>query len=183
MIGALRHAADLALYRATRSAHEREDHAALAELEVQPQALGLAPGVGLEWLGVAGYRITFEGRSLLLDPYFSRVPFRNVVRRIPALPDPRLIDRHVPAGEAVAAVAIGHTHFDHAVDAPAIARRLGCKVYGSASLAALMRLHGLGDQAVEVDPLSRLRGRSVRAHLRAERALQAAPRAPHPLRR
>jgi L-ascorbate metabolism protein UlaG (beta-lactamase superfamily) len=45
---------------------------------------------------------------------------------------------------------VGHTHFDHAVDAPAIARRYGAKAYGSPSLAHLMRLHGLGDLAVEV---------------------------------
>jgi L-ascorbate metabolism protein UlaG (beta-lactamase superfamily) len=152
MIGAVRHAADLALYRARRSSYEREDRAALGELEVEPGTLGLAAGVGVEWLGVAGYRITYEGKSLLLDPYFSRVPFRDVIRRVPALPDHELIERHVPAGEEVVAVAIGHTHFDHAVDAPAIARMRACPVYGSGSLAALMRLHGLGDQAVEVTP-------------------------------
>ena len=33
---------------------------------------------------------------------------------------------------------VGHTHFDHAVDAPAIARRFGCKAYGSDSLVTLM---------------------------------------------
>jgi L-ascorbate metabolism protein UlaG (beta-lactamase superfamily) len=38
------------------------------------------------------------------------------------------------------------------VDAPAIARRFGCPAYGSSSLVALMRLHGLGHQAVEVAP-------------------------------
>jgi L-ascorbate metabolism protein UlaG (beta-lactamase superfamily) len=88
----------------------------------------------------------------LLDPYFSRVPFRNVVRRIAALPDAGLIERHVPTTEDVAAIAIGHTHFDHAVDAPAIARGHGCSVYGSESLVKLMRLHGLADRAVEVTP-------------------------------
>ena len=31
---------------------------------------------------------------------------------------------------------VGHTHFDHAVDAPAIARRYGARAYGSASLFA-----------------------------------------------
>ena len=47
---------------------------------------------------------------------------------------------------------VGHTHFDHAVDAPALARRLGCKAYGSRSLVNLMALHGLAEQAVEVEP-------------------------------
>jgi L-ascorbate metabolism protein UlaG (beta-lactamase superfamily) len=49
-------------------------------------------------------------------------------------------------------VLVGHTHFDHAVDAPAVARRFGCRAYGSGSLARLMRLHGLGRLAVEVEP-------------------------------
>ena len=151
-ISAARHAAELALYRAQRATHEREDRAILSELQGGPAELRLATGVGLEWLGVAGYRITYEGHTLLLDPYFTRVPFRNVVRRIPALPDQELIERHVPATERIAAIAIGHTHWDHAVDAPAIARAHGCPVYGSASLGKLMRLHGLGDQAVEVTP-------------------------------
>ncbi len=47
---------------------------------------------------------------------------------------------------------VGHTHFDHAVDAPAIARRFGCKAYGSDSLLRLMDLHGLAEQTVEVEP-------------------------------
>ena len=47
---------------------------------------------------------------------------------------------------------VGHTHFDHAVDAPAVARRFGCRAYGSSSLAHLMGLHGLAELAVEVEP-------------------------------
>jgi L-ascorbate metabolism protein UlaG (beta-lactamase superfamily) len=49
-------------------------------------------------------------------------------------------------------VLVGHTHFDHAIDAPAIARRFATKAYGSSSLAQLMYLHGLGDLAREVVP-------------------------------
>src|SRR5678815_3730267 len=50
------------------------------------------------------------------------------------------------------AVLVGHTHFDHALDVPAIARRFGAKVYGSASLRHLMGLHGLAERAVVVEP-------------------------------
>jgi L-ascorbate metabolism protein UlaG (beta-lactamase superfamily) len=45
-----------------------------------------------------------------------------------------------------------HTHFDHAIDAPAIAKRFGCKAYGSGSLTQLLRLHGRPELAVEVQP-------------------------------
>ena len=63
-----------------------------------------------------------------------------------------MIDRYATAPGHVAGVLVGHTHFDHAVDAPALARRFGTKAYGSASLTHLMRLHDLSDLAVEVVP-------------------------------
>jgi L-ascorbate metabolism protein UlaG (beta-lactamase superfamily) len=127
-----------------------DDDAALRELEAAP--LDLPPSLELTWLGVSGYRLTYEGTSLFIDPYVSRVPLRSLLLRRPAMPDPAFIDRYLTAPGPVAGVLVGHTHFDHAVDAPALAQRYGTKAYGSASLAHLMRLHGLGDRAVEVVP-------------------------------
>ena len=127
-----------------------DDHQALRELERVP--LGLPAGLEIVWLGVSGYRLTYEGVSLFVDPYVSRVPLRSFVLRRKTLPDPAMIERYAAAPGPVAGVLVGHTHFDHAVDAPAIARRTGAKAYGSASLAHLMRLHGLGALAVEVEP-------------------------------
>ena len=63
--------------------------------------------------------------------------------------------RSLPAGpprKQAVGVLVGHTHFDHAVDAPAIARRDGCNSYGSESLLRLMALHGLAEQTVVVEP-------------------------------
>jgi L-ascorbate metabolism protein UlaG (beta-lactamase superfamily) len=127
-----------------------DDAQALSALEAVP--LGLPPGLDIEWLGVSGYRLTYEGVSLFVDPYVSRVPLRSLLLRRPAMPDPALIDRYISAPGEVAGVLVGHTHFDHAVDAPAVARRFGAKAYGSDSLARLVRLHGLGDLAFEVEP-------------------------------
>jgi L-ascorbate metabolism protein UlaG (beta-lactamase superfamily) len=124
-----------------------EDLQALRELERNP--LGLPAGLELEWLGVAGYRLTYEGVSIFVDPYVSRVPLRSLILRRPALPDAAVLDRFIRPPGDVAGVLVGHTHWDHAVDAPAIARRYGCPAYGSDSLARLMRLHGL--DAVEVE--------------------------------
>jgi len=126
------------------------DDSALRLLEAVP--LELPTGLRLEWLGVSGYRITYEGVSLFVDPYVSRVPLRALLLGRAATPDAAQIERYVSAPGAVAGVLVGHTHFDHAVDAPAIAQRFGTKAYGSSSLAHLMRLHGLGHLAVEVAP-------------------------------
>ncbi len=150
MGGPLRHLGELARARATRRSSERVDTQALAELETRP--LELPPGLEVEWLGVSGYRFGYEGRTLFVDPYLSRAPFRDLVLRRQALPDPAALDRFLAAPGETVGVLVGHTHFDHAVDAPAIARRTGCKAYGSASLVNLMALHGIGEQAVEVEP-------------------------------
>ncbi len=130
-----------------------DDAQALRELETVP--LGLPPGLELTWLGVSGYRLSYEGVSLFIDPYVSRVPLRSLLLRRVALPDEALIDRYAGAPGSVAGVLVGHTHFDHAVDAPAIARRHRAKAYGSESLVRLMRLHGHAELAVQVEPRRR----------------------------
>jgi L-ascorbate metabolism protein UlaG (beta-lactamase superfamily) len=150
MAGPLRHLGELAKARATRRASERADTQALVELEARP--LELPAGLEVEWLGVSGYRLSYEGRTLFVDPYLSRVPLRDLVLRRQAMPDPVALDRFLTTPGETVGVLVGHTHFDHAVDAPAIARRTGCRAYGSRSLRNLMALHGLAGQAVEVEP-------------------------------
>jgi L-ascorbate metabolism protein UlaG (beta-lactamase superfamily) len=150
MTGPLGHLGDLAKARLTRRAAAREDGQTLGELEAW--ALELPAGLEVEWLGVSGYRMSFEGKDLFIDPYLSRVPFGDLLRKRPTLPDPAALDCFVRAPGEVVGVLVGHTHFDHAVDAPAITRRFGCKAYGSDSLLRLMDLHGLAEQTVEVEP-------------------------------
>jgi L-ascorbate metabolism protein UlaG (beta-lactamase superfamily) len=148
--GPLRHLSELARARLTRAASQREDGQVLDEMEARP--LVLPDGLEIEWLGVSGYRISAEGKTLFVDPYLSRIPFADLLRRRSALPDPAMLDRFVRSHGDVVGVLVGHTHFDHAVDAPAIARRFGCKAYGSDSLLTLMGLHGLAEQTIEVEP-------------------------------
>lgn len=150
MFRTARYIADFARFAARKGDQEEHDRQALGELE--RRGLSLPAGLELTWLGVSGYRMSYAGHVLLIDPYVSRVPLGAVLRRTPAIPDPRLVERYLDGDGEVVGVLVGHTHFDHAVDAPAAARRYGCPVYGSNSMAALMRLHGLGAQAVEVDP-------------------------------
>jgi L-ascorbate metabolism protein UlaG (beta-lactamase superfamily) len=146
----LRHIGELAKARATKRSAERDDAQSLSELE--HRMLEFPDGLEVEWLGVSGYRLNHEGRTLFVDPYLSRVPLRDLVLRRQALPDPAALDRFGGAAGEVVGVLVGHTHFDHAVDAPAIARRFGCKAYGSDSLLKLMALHGLAESAVVVKP-------------------------------
>ncbi len=149
----LRHTAGYARYLLHKGARDREDSQALSELE--SRTLSLPAGLELTWLGTAGYRITYAGRTLLIDPFLSRVPLSTIVRRRTALPDPAVIERYLPGLDNVAGIVVGHGHWDHALDAPEIARRTGCSVYGSRSVRNLMALHELGDRAVVVEPYQR----------------------------
>ncbi len=148
MTSPLRHAIDMVAYSATRSGHAARDRATVADLVVDPGELGLPPGLEVSWLGVAGFRLSYQGTTVLIDPYVSRVPLSAMLRRRTVLPDRSLVSQWLPRADAV---LVGHTHFDHAVDAPEIARRDGATVYGSASARHLMALHGLADRAVEVE--------------------------------
>ena len=93
MAGPLRHLGELAKARARRRSSARADGQALGELEARP--LALPAGLEVEWLGVSGYRLSYEGQTLFVDPYLSRVPFRDLVLRRRALPDPAALDRFV----------------------------------------------------------------------------------------
>ena len=95
--------------------------------------------VGVRWLGTAGFAIENEGHVLLLDPYLTRASLWDCVSA-PLRPDEALLEQHLPRADAI---VLGHTHFDHALDAPSIARRTGARVFGSPSAAALCRAHGV----------------------------------------
>ncbi|MFO0760471.1 MAG: MBL fold metallo-hydrolase [Byssovorax sp.] len=101
-----------------------------------------APGSGqvrVRWLGTAGFAIEHDGAVVLIDPYLTRASLgRCLTSRLE--PDHTAIVRHVPRASAI---VVGHTHFDHALDVPAIARHTGAEVFGSRSAAALCLASGV----------------------------------------
>jgi L-ascorbate metabolism protein UlaG (beta-lactamase superfamily) len=143
------HLGRFARFIARRDRREREDADSLSELAARP--LPLPAGVELRWLGVAGFRLSYEGHALYLDPYVTRVPFRAMLSKRPAVADLALHERIFAAErDQVMGILVGHTHFDHAIDVPALTRRWSTTAYGSSSLKRLMSLYGLGADSVEV---------------------------------
>lgn len=112
-------------------------------------ALGDGP-LTVRWLGTAGFAIECEGTTLLIDPYVSRASLWQCVSG-PLASQPELVRRHAPRADAI---VLGHTHFDHALDAPAIAIATGARVFGSHSAAGLCRASGVpSEQLVDVEAL------------------------------
>jgi L-ascorbate metabolism protein UlaG (beta-lactamase superfamily) len=99
--------------------------------------------VNIRWLGTAGIELSHSGQVILIDPYLSRPGKSDIFfKRLLSRKD--LVHWYINSivGE-VRAIVAGHTHFDHALDIPEIARSLNCPILGSRSLDTLLSLSGL----------------------------------------
>lgn len=94
--------------------------------------------LALQWTGTAGFRLVHQGYHFWLDPHFSRHSPWQVLR--PISPD---LDKIAAMVDRADAVAVGHSHFDHALDAPAIAVAHGAHVYGSTDTLTWCRGYGV----------------------------------------
>jgi L-ascorbate metabolism protein UlaG (beta-lactamase superfamily) len=97
--------------------------------------------LALQWLGTAGFRLLSRGHHLWFDPHLSRHSLAQLALG-PIRPD---IQRIVEDVDIAHAVAIGHSHFDHALDAPAIARMHGARVYGASDTLNWCRGSGVAE--------------------------------------
>src|SRR5436309_3161431 len=101
----------------------------------------VAPDVQLRYLGTAGWEIRNGPTVVLIDPYVSRL--KRVTPNDDVLPgdsrklfagddvaesDAATIDAHISTAQFI---LVTHTHGDHAMDVPYIARKTGALVIGT----------------------------------------------------
>ena len=99
----------------------------------------LPVGVSVRWLGTAGFEIRYGDHVVLIDPYLTRASLgRCALGRLS--PDIAAITRHISRADAI---IVGHTHFDHVLDVPTIARLTRGTVFGSRSAATLCGVDGV----------------------------------------
>ena len=105
-------------------------------------AAGAAPGpaVTVRFLGVTTLAISDGTTTLVTDGFFSRP---GLLRTLAGTigPDQQAIDRALARADLrnAAAVFTVHSHYDHAMDAPLVAERLGAVLIGSESTANIAR--------------------------------------------
>ncbi|SIN35942.1 MBL fold metallo-hydrolase [Micromonospora cremea] len=134
-----------------------------APAQAAPPAAAPAPttrrrgAVSFRWWGTAGWRIDIADRTVLVDPYLSRIdtglftgPF-NPATALTVRTD--VIDARV---ERAATVLVTHTHWDHFMDVPHIAGRTGARVFGTLTAYHLGLAYG-----VPSTQLSAVRGGEV----------------------
>ncbi len=110
-----------------------------------------APRVTVTFLGVATLLIDDGETRLMTDGFFTRPSlWSTLVGRI--APDREVIGRALDrAGiDKLDALFVVHSHYDHAMDAPEVARRTGALLFGSESTANVARGWGLGEDRIHV---------------------------------
>ncbi len=130
--------------------------------------LSMAPPTEPEWeiipleeVAAGSVTVRFTGSTTLLfddgetswmtDGWFSRPTFIEIItERLE--PDLAAIGRGLKANDVdkLDAVIPLHSHYDHAMDSPEVARRTGAKLYGSESTANIARGWGLDEGRIEI---------------------------------
>jgi L-ascorbate metabolism protein UlaG (beta-lactamase superfamily) len=116
--------------------------------------------VVLKYLGTAGWEISDGSTVVLIDPYLSRIngpappgggsghSIAGETRRAYgwndiASPDLAVIDAHLQRADFI---LVTHTHYDHVLDVPHIARQTGAAVIGTESTENVMRAYGVPEE-------------------------------------
>jgi L-ascorbate metabolism protein UlaG (beta-lactamase superfamily) len=98
------------------------------------------PGGRVRSLGTSGFELVAQDGSVaVLDPYLTRPGIlKSLFGRLQ--PDAELLAREIPRADLV---LCGHSHHDHALDAPEVCRQTGALLVGSESTLNLGRAAGL----------------------------------------
>jgi L-ascorbate metabolism protein UlaG (beta-lactamase superfamily) len=102
------------------------------------------------WLGVTTLLFDDGETQLLIDGFFSRPSFGDVIFRRPVSNDAATINYaldHYRMRRLAAIIPI-HSHFDHAMDIGAIANRTSASILGSASTVQIARGAGVPDDQI-----------------------------------
>ncbi|MGH7805527.1 MAG: MBL fold metallo-hydrolase, partial [Candidatus Binatia bacterium] len=129
---------------------DRHSLDAYRERFLPPLAEGPTSGLRVTFLGVTTLLFEDGETAILTDGFFSRPGVLDLVR--PIAPDRERIGAALArAGIArLAAVIPVHSHYDHAMDAPEVARRTGARLVGSESTANIGRGDGLAEEQIHV---------------------------------
>lgn len=130
--------------------HDRPSLQAYADMHMLQAAA--APGeVRVKFLGVTTILIEDGETAILTDGFFSRPGIAQIFSGKVA-PDINAIDAGMKrAGiEKLSAIIPVHSHYDHAMDAPEVARRTGAMLIGSESTANIGRGWGLPESQIRI---------------------------------
>ncbi len=111
--------------------------------------------IKVRWTGAAGIEFVTDQGVILIDPYLSRLgKFQTFFKHVATVNG--VVDDYLNSlPDSITCIIAGHTHLDHALDIPYIAKHPVCKpdlkILGSSSLDTLFNIHGLKDRVTVCD--------------------------------
>jgi L-ascorbate metabolism protein UlaG (beta-lactamase superfamily) len=109
--------------------------------QAMPQTEG---AIELTYLGTAGFIVKNQQRTLVLDPYLSRIGVTELFR--PLHTNTSLLKKYIPHADDV---LIGHAHYDHILDAPDLCKQTGARLIGSKATCMVGRAAGLPESQLK----------------------------------
>ena len=110
-------------------------------------------GLQFTYFGAAGWKISDDDVTVLVDPYISRLQYTDrshpdddrhaFARDEVGVWDTDQIDRLIPKADFI---LVHHAHYDHLGDVPYIAEKTGAKVIGSETTITILRAYGIPDE-------------------------------------
>ncbi|WP_084696422.1 MBL fold metallo-hydrolase [Maribacter thermophilus] len=116
----------------------------------------LGQEVHMKYLGVAGWEITNDSLTILVDPYISRVKLKGNPRFYGEGDDRKVYDGDdIYESDTVAInkvitkadyILVHHSHTDHLADVPYIAKKTGAVVIGTETTSTILKAYGIAQK-------------------------------------
>ena len=125
----------------------------ISELEFDANTVSRISDVSVTWMGVTNLIFSDSETNLIVDGFFTRVPsdadhLANGVFE----PNYSVIESSLKelGIEKAAAIMVVHSHFDHSLDAPVVAKLTNAMLLGSESTANIGRGMGLSEEQIHI---------------------------------
>lgn len=117
-----------------------------------PEPTDSSASVTATWLGVTTLLFDDGETQILIDGFFSRPSLADGLLRRPVVNDAAMINfaLYEYRMRRLAAIIPAHSHFDHAMDVGAVAKRTSASILGSESTANIARGAGVPDDQIIV---------------------------------
>ncbi len=124
------------------------DLSAYQKYEIESSAEG---NLQVTFLGVATLLFDDGETAIMTDGYFTRISREQMALGDPIAPDQALVAAGLQrvGVDRLAAVMTVHSHFDHSLDTPVVAKLTGATVVGSRSTANIARGWGLDETQIK----------------------------------
>jgi len=130
------------------------NHVSIGEYEKWYEGINTNPdqsGLKIQFVGVSTLVISDDSTTIMTDGFFSRFPSWDMLfgEIEPQKADIKwAVDKL--AMEKLDAILVVHSHFDHAMDAPEVAKLTGAPMYGSQSTSNIGRGWDLPENQIKV---------------------------------